>query len=75
MEANSGTLEYAPLENYRSAGINRLSIGVQSFNDTHLQTLGRIHSSSEAASSIAAAHKAGFAHINVDLMHGLPANQ
>jgi len=72
MEANPGTLEYGNLADYRAAGINRLSMGVQSFEDRALQALGRIHSAKEAQSAIKAAQLAGFSNINVDLMHGLP---
>ena len=72
MEANPGTLEYGNLADYRAAGINRLSMGVQSFEDDALQALGRIHSASEARSAVDAAQRAGFENINVDLMHGLP---
>ncbi|MFU8927325.1 radical SAM family heme chaperone HemW [Acinetobacter puyangensis] len=72
MEANPGTLEHAPFEQYLKAGINRLSIGVQSFNGEHLEKLGRIHNAENARSAIANAALAGFKRINVDLMHGLP---
>ena len=72
MELNPGATEHGALADYRSAGINRLSIGVQSFDAKHLQTLGRIHSSSDAEQVVAAAHRAGFDRINVDLMYGLP---
>lgn len=72
MEANPGTLEHAPFEQYLEVGINRLSIGVQSFNDTKLAALGRIHNAEQAAMATQAAKKAGFERINIDLMHGLP---
>jgi len=72
MEANPGTLEYGNLTDYRTAGINRLSMGVQSFNDEALAALGRIHSGREAMVAINAARTAGFANMNIDLMHGLP---
>ncbi len=72
LETNPGTAEYDNLEGYRSAGVNRLSFGIQSFNDTHLQRLGRIHGSREALAAFAAARRAGFDNINLDLMHGLP---
>ena len=72
MEANPGTLEYGNLAEYRAAGINRLSMGVQSFNDKALVELGRIHSSREAMVAIEAAQLAGFDNMNLDLMHGLP---
>lgn len=72
MEANPGTLEYDNFAEYRKAGINRLSMGVQSFNDRALEALGRIHDASEAQTAIEAAKTAGFDNINIDLMHGLP---
>jgi len=72
MEANPGTLEYGNLAEYRAAGINRLSMGVQSFADSALAALGRIHSADEARTAIEAAQLGGFDNINVDLMHGLP---
>ncbi|WP_171525690.1 radical SAM family heme chaperone HemW [Acinetobacter sp. A2] len=72
LEANPGTVEHDPFADYLAAGINRLSIGVQSFNTAHLQKLGRIHSNDDAISAIALAREAGFQRINVDLMHGLP---
>lgn len=72
MEANPGMAEYDNLQGYFQAGVNRLSFGVQSFNDGHLQALGRIHSAKEAYKAFTAARLAGFANINIDLMHGLP---
>ena len=72
LEANPGTVEHDPFAGYLAAGINRLSIGVQSFNTEHLQKLGRIHSNQDAVSAIHLAREAGFKRINVDLMHGLP---
>lgn len=71
LEANPGTFEQDKFEGYHAAGINRLSIGVQSFNDTQLQKLGRVHNHQEA---IKAAQKARelFPKLNLDLMHGLP---
>ncbi|RKG40383.1 radical SAM family heme chaperone HemW [Acinetobacter rongchengensis] len=72
LEANPGTVEHDPFAGYLNAGINRLSIGVQSFNTNHLQKLGRIHSNNDAISAIQLAKEAGFQRINVDLMHGLP---
>lgn len=72
MEANPGTLEHAPFAQYLDVGINRLSIGVQSFAADKLTTLGRIHNPTQAISAIYAARAAGFERINVDLMHGLP---
>lgn len=72
MEANPGTAEQSKFKGFRAAGINRLSIGVQSFNDLQLQALGRIHSSEQAALAMNMARKAGFDNVNLDLMHGLP---
>lgn len=72
LEANPGTVEQERFTGFRSAGINRLSIGIQSFNDHHLQALGRIHNGQEAIRAVAAARHAGFDNFNLDLMHGLP---
>jgi oxygen-independent coproporphyrinogen-3 oxidase len=72
MEANPGTLEHAPFAEYLKVGINRLSIGVQSFAAEQLTILGRIHNPTQALSAIKAARRAGFERVNVDLMHGLP---
>ncbi len=72
MEANPGSAEADKFCAFRDAGINRLSIGIQSFDDTQLQALGRIHSSDQAHAAIEFARRAGFDSINLDLMHGLP---
>ncbi len=72
LEANPGTAEQAKFSGYRAAGVNRLSIGVQSFNDAQLQSLGRIHSSNEAIAAAKMAVAANFNNFNIDLMHGLP---
>ncbi|ARG35417.1 MULTISPECIES: radical SAM family heme chaperone HemW [Acinetobacter] len=72
LEANPGTLEHDLFAGYLEAGINRLSIGVQTFNTDHLQKLGRIHSANNAMDAIEQARQAGFKRVNVDLMHGLP---
>ncbi|WP_372965083.1 radical SAM family heme chaperone HemW [Marinobacter sp.] len=72
LEANPGTLEEGRYEGFRQAGINRLSIGVQSFHPEHLQALGRIHDADAAHRAIESAKAAGFDNYNVDLMHGLP---
>ena len=72
MEANPGTVEQERFAAYRQSGINRLSIGIQSFNDAHLQALGRIHNSDQAKRAINTAKQAGFKRINLDLMYGLP---
>jgi oxygen-independent coproporphyrinogen-3 oxidase len=72
LEANPGTAEQARFREYRAAGINRLSIGVQSFNDDKLQGLGRIHGRREAIAAAEMAHAAGFDNFNLDLMFALP---
>lgn len=72
LEANPGTVEQQRFNDYRSIGINRLSIGIQSFNSNHLRTLGRIHDDKQAHKAIDAARHAGFNNINIDIMHGLP---
>ncbi|PCJ86289.1 MAG: YggW family oxidoreductase [Thiotrichaceae bacterium] len=72
LEANPGTFEQDKFTAYRNAGVNRLSIGIQSFNASHLKILGRIHDNQQALSAVATAKKAGFTNINLDLMFGLP---
>lgn len=72
MEANPGTVDSQYFKAYREIGINRLSIGVQSLNDTQLEKIGRIHSSDEAIKAFEIARNAGFTNINCDLMFGLP---
>ncbi len=72
MECNPATCNYEKLKTLKDAGINRLSIGVQSFNDTELASIGRIHSSHDAVSAIVDAKLAGFKNISVDLMFGIP---
>lgn len=71
LEANPGTLEQGRFAAYRELGINRLSIGVQSFDAEQLEKLGRIHSSGDALAAIASARDAGYDNFNIDLMHGL----
>lgn len=73
IESNPSSAEASRFAGYRAAGINRLSIGVQSFDDAMLKRLGRVHNSHEALRSIALAQAAGFERYNIDLMHGLPA--
>lgn len=72
MEANPGSAEANKFCAFRDAGINRLSLGIQSFNDSHLQALGRVHTSDQAHAAIEFARRAGFDSFNLDLMHGLP---
>lgn len=71
LEANPGTVEAARFRDYRAAGVNRLSLGIQSFNPRHLQALGRIHDDAEARRAIDMA-RAHFNNFNLDLMYGLP---
>ncbi|PJD93202.1 MAG: YggW family oxidoreductase [Legionella sp.] len=72
LEANPGTVEHGRFSDYFALGINRLSLGIQSFNTQHLQTLGRIHDAKQAHQAIEQAQQAGFTNFNLDLMHGLP---
>jgi len=72
LEANPGTFEQEKFSGFRSQGVNRLSIGIQSFSDDHLESLGRIHSAQQAIDAVKNAKNAGFENINIDLMHGLP---
>ncbi|MCU7834771.1 MAG: radical SAM family heme chaperone HemW [gamma proteobacterium symbiont of Taylorina sp.] len=72
MEANPGTVDQIKFAEFYSAGINRLSMGIQSFNDVLLQKIGRIHNSQQACQAIERAQAAGFDNINLDLMYGLP---
>jgi putative oxygen-independent coproporphyrinogen III oxidase len=71
MEANPGTFEIEKFRSFRASGINRLSIGIQSFNGRHLQALGRIHDENEAMRAVEIAH-ANFDNFNLDLMYALP---
>ena len=71
LEANPGTVEAGKFAQFSAAGVNRLSLGIQSFNDEHLQALGRIHSAGEAKNAINIAQQ-HFANINLDLMYALP---
>ena len=71
LEANPGTVEAQRFRDYRAAGVNRLSLGIQSFNPRHLKALGRIHDDAEARRAIEAA-RAHFDNFNLDLMYGLP---
>ena len=72
LEANPGTVEQEKFRAYRALGINRLSIGIQSFDPAKLKALGRIHGQDEAIRAAEAARLAGFTTFNLDLMHGLP---
>jgi len=72
LETNPGTVEHGRFDGYLGAGVNRLSFGVQSFDDTKLQRLGRIHSAAEVDRAVKSAQDAGVANINLDLMYALP---
>lgn len=72
LEANPGTVDIQYFHDYAHLGINRLSIGVQSFHDAALKKLGRIHNAESAKQAVHIAKKAGFQNINIDIMYGLP---
>ena len=72
LETNPGTFEVEKFTEFKSCGVNRLSIGVQSFNDAYLHKLQRIHNAKEALQAISTAYEIGFENINIDLMFGLP---
>ena len=72
LETNPGTIEHGRFDGYRRAGVNRISFGIQSFDDAKLQRLGRIHSAVDAEVAVRAAQDAGIGNINVDLMYALP---
>ena len=75
LEANPGAAEAKRFADFRRAGVNRVSIGVQSFREPQLQALGRVHGSAEAVSAVESAHAAGFSNINIDLMYALPGDE
>ena len=72
LETNPGTAEHGRFEHYRAAGVNRISFGIQSFDDGCLRRLGRIHDSAQAEAAVKLAQDAGFDNFNVDLMYALP---
>ncbi|HEU4600830.1 MAG TPA: radical SAM family heme chaperone HemW [Steroidobacteraceae bacterium] len=72
LEANPGTIERGRFAGYRDAGVNRVSLGVQSFNDAHLRALGRIHSAGDVDRALDELREAGLDNFNLDLMYGLP---
>ena len=72
LETNPGTVEHGRFDGYLAAGVNRISFGVQSFDDDKLKRLGRIHSANEAEAAVKSAQDAGYANINLDLMYALP---
>ena len=75
LEANPGTFESGKFAEFRQLGVNRLSIGIQSFNEHLLKKLGRVHSAVEAMAAVEIAHQVGFENFNLDLMFGLPEAQ
>ncbi|MCC2656546.1 MAG: oxygen-independent coproporphyrinogen oxidase-like protein [Panacagrimonas sp.] len=75
LEANPGTADAAHFRDYRAAGVNRMSIGVQSFDDAQLRALGRIHGRDEALRAFGLAREAGFDNLNLDLMFALPGQR
>ena len=72
LETNPGTVEHGRFDGYLAAGVNRISFGVQSFDDDKLRRLGRIHSAAEAEAAVKLAQDAGYTNINLDLMYALP---
>ncbi|GIX35965.1 MAG: YggW family oxidoreductase [Lysobacteraceae bacterium] len=72
LEANPGTAEHDRFEGYRAAGVNRISFGIQSFDDGCLARLGRIHDAAQAVRAVQQAQDAGFDNLNLDLMYALP---
>ena len=72
IEANPGTVDSEKLRGFRAAGVDRINLGVQSFQEENLRMLGRIHSAREAHAALSAARRAGFENIGLDLMYGLP---
>ena len=72
LETNPGTAEHGRFEDYRAAGVNRISFGIQSFDDACLKRLGRIHDSAQAERAVKLAQDAGFDNFNLDLMYALP---
>ena len=75
LETNPGTVEHGRFDGYLAAGVNRISFGVQSFDDDKLRRLGRIHSASEAEAAVKSAQDAGYENINLDLMYALPRQE
>jgi oxygen-independent coproporphyrinogen-3 oxidase len=75
LEANPGAAETARFAEFRRAGVNRLSVGVQSLRASQLRALGRVHGPGEAVAAVEAAHRAGFDNVNVDLMYGVPGDE
>ncbi|MDN5347505.1 MAG: hypothetical protein PWP65_1069 [Clostridia bacterium] len=72
LEANPGTVDLAKLRAFKDSGVNRLSLGAQSFNERLLKAMGRVHTSSDINDAVSTARKAGFTNLNLDLIYGLP---
>ena len=72
LEANPGSAEAERFEGFAAAGVNRLSLGIQSFQQRQLEALGRVHNAEQAVAAVEMAQSAGFTSVNIDLMHGLP---
>ncbi len=72
LEANPGSAEAEKFAGFADAGVNRLSLGIQSFSDSHLEALGRVHNADQAHAAVEMASASGVSSINIDLMHGLP---
>ena len=75
LETNPGTVEHGRFDGYLAAGVNRISFGIQSFDDDKLKRLGRIHCAAEAEAAVKSAQDAGYRNINLDLMYALPQQQ
>ncbi len=73
LEANPGTIEHGRFSGYRDAGVNRVSLGAQTFNEEHLKLLGRIHGAGDIGRAVDELSQAGLDNFNLDLMYGLPA--
>jgi len=72
LEANPGTIEHDSFRAYHEAGVNRVSLGVQSFNDDRLKQIGRIHGCAEVENAVGSIHRSGISNFNIDLMYALP---
>src|SRR5690606_32779101 len=72
LETNPGTVEHGRFDGYLDTGVNRISFGIQSFDDDKLRRLGRIHSAADADRAVKSAQDAGYANINLDVMYALP---
>src|SRR5690606_3898221 len=75
LEANPGTIEHGRFAEFRAAGVNRVSLGAQSFDDRHLAALGRIHAARDTRAAVAELRRAGLDNFNLDLMYALPRQE